>query len=288
VDPSAVDGAKDDRLVWLAPGFPAVGDTRPAAPGNVASLMRQLDAELPPSTPLVVVVPAVLDGVDAERPRLSRRVVWRIIPQPATQRVAPRTTPPPLVVRHAAGAQEGVRYFRAAAIAWAEPGAAPAFEAGPPDAPVGAGARHLVWLGSGPLPAPVVSWIRNGGTALLGRDARQPVDVETGVAWADPLGEPLVLSGRLGRGRVLRLTRTLAPASIPQLVEPDFPDVLARMLVYTPPPARVAAADHAPLAGAAAYGQPPLELRPWLALVVALIFAGERWLATRRRRAPAP
>jgi hypothetical protein len=191
-------------------------------------------------------------------------------------------------VRYAPQAQDAVRYFRAAATAWTAPGATPGFEAAPLDVPVSAGTRHLVWLGFGPLPAPVVAWIRSGGTALLARDVRQPVEAEAGVAWRDPVGEPLVLAGRLGRGRVLRLTRPLVPAALPQLVEPEFPDVLSRMLAPAPPPARVAAADHAPLLGAAAYGQPPLELRPWLALVIALIFALERWLATSKRRASAP
>jgi hypothetical protein len=87
---------------------------------------------------------------------------------------------------------------------------------------------------------------------------------------------------------VLQLTRPLQPASIPQLVEPEFPDALLRMLDPTPPPARVAAADHAPLVGAAPYAQPPLELRPWVALLIALTFLLERWLATSRRRAVAP
>jgi hypothetical protein len=260
---------------------------KPPPAANLVSLVRQLDSELPPATPLVVAVPAVLEGVDAERPRLSRPVAWRAVPQ-GTQPVRPAPSPPALVVRYAPRAQDGVRYFRAAAAAWAAPGAAPAFEAAPLDVPVSASARHLVWLGSGPLPAPVVSWIRNGGTALLARDVRQPVEAEAGVAWRDPVGEPLALVGRLGRGRVLRLTQPLVPSALPQLVEPEFPDVLARMLSPPPPPARVAAADHAPVRGAAAYGQPPFELRPWLAFVIALIFAVERWLATSRHRAPAP
>jgi len=280
--------ARDDRLVWLAPGFPAVRDGPPAASAGLVSLIRQLDAELPPSTPLTLVVPAVLESVDAERPRLSRQVTWRVLPQAPAPQPARPAPPPALVVRYAPGAQDGVRYFRAAAIAWTEPDAAPAFEAAPADQPIDATARHLVWLAPGPLPDPVAAWIRTGGVALLAHDVRQPLEAETGVAWRDPVGAPLAVSSRLGDGRVIRLTQPLAPAAVPQLVEPDFPDALARMLAPAPPPARVAAADHSPLAGAAAYGQPPYELRPWLALVIGLIFLAERWLATRSRRSPAP
>ena len=119
-------------------------------------------------------------------------------------------------------------------------------------------------------------------------DARIPVEGETVPVWRDAAGAPLAVAGRLGRGRVIRLTRALEPAALPQLVEPTFPDALAVMLDPPPAPARVAAADHSPLTGAAPYDQPPLDVRPWLALLIALVFAGERWLATRRRRAVAP
>ena len=64
---------------WLAPGFPPLDRAAPAGPLPVASLLRQLDAELPPDAPLTVVVPATLEGADAERPRLSRRVTWRVV-----------------------------------------------------------------------------------------------------------------------------------------------------------------------------------------------------------------
>lgn len=280
----AADTSEPRRLVWLAPDFPAIGAATPTTPTDIVSLIRQLDAELPPQTPVEVVVPAVLDGVDAERPRLSRRVTWRIVPQPpAAQPAEPATPPPSLVVRYAAEAEGGVRYFRAAATAWTAPGLAPGFDPGLVDRPLGPNARYLVWLAPGPLPAPVVGWIREGGVALLSRDTRSPADGPMNVAWRDPVGQPLAFAGSLDRGRVVQLTRALEPADIPQLLEPDFPDALLRMLVPPPAPMRVSAADHAPLTGGAAYDQPPFDLRPWLALLIALLFGVERWLATRRR-----
>lgn len=279
---------ESDRVVWLSPGFPEVGGGTPGGPGPVVSLIRQLDAELAPETPVQVIVPATLDGVDAERPRLSRRVAWRVGPEGRSTDAPPVITPINLTVRHGPEQREAVRYFRAAATAWTGANAAPAFEAAGVDRPLGRGVRHLVWLAPGPLLEPVLTWIRAGGTALVAVDTRAPVDGETRVAWRDDRGEPLAVSGRLGQGRVIRLTRPLEPAAIPQLVEPAFPDDLARILSPPPAPARVPAAEHAPLAGAASYAQPPLDLRSWLALMIVLLFAVERWMATRPRRALAP
>jgi hypothetical protein len=196
--------------------------------------------------------------------------------------------PPAITVRYSPQAADGARYFRAAATAWAAPGARPSIDAAPVDQPLGREARHLVWLAAGPLPDPVVGWVEKGGAVLLAREARLPIEGETSTAWRDDEGAPLVLAGRFGRGRVLQFTRALEPAALPQLIEPDFPDALAEILAPPPAPARVAAAEHRPLVGAAPYEQPPLDLRPWLALLIALIFAVERWLATGRREAAAP
>lgn len=279
--------ADGDRVVWLTPGFPGHGALAPAAPADPVSLIRQLDAELPQGAPVELVVPATLNGVDAERPRLSRRVEWTVGAEgPAPPVQAPR--PLALAVRFTPEAESAVRYFRAAATAWTPADAEPAFEVEPVDRPVPAGTRHLVWLAAGPVPAPVERWVRNGGVILTSLEARIPVEGETVPVWRGAAGEPLAVAGRLGRGRVVRLTRDLEPAAIPQLVEPTFPDALMDMLDPPPAPARVAAVDHAPLTGAAPYDQPPLDLRPWLALLIALVFVVERYLATRRRRAVAP
>lgn len=275
-----------DRVVWLAPGFPERA-LSPAAPEDPISLIRQLDAELPADTPVELVVPANLDSVDAERPRLSRRVEWTVGAEGPAPRVAAHR-PLALTVRFAPEAEDAVRYFRAAAASWTPADAEPAFDDAATDRGVPSNARHLIWLASGPVPAPVERWVRDGGVILTSLEARIPVEGETVPVWRGTAGEPLAVAGRLGRGRVIRLTRYLEPAAIPQLVEPTFPDALAAMLDPPPAPSRVAAADHAPLTGAAPYDQPPLDLRPWLALLIALLFAGERWLATRRQRAVAP
>ncbi len=288
VDPEKIETADDDRVVWLAPDFPLVSDGDPASSGALSSLIRQLDAELPPETPVTMIVPAILDGVDAERPRLSRRVEWRVMPGSAPRQSTTRATPPALTVRYSDESKNSVRYFRAAATAWAEADGPIAFEAALVDRPLHAQARYLIWLSASPLPDPVMAWIRQGGTVLLSRDASLPVDSQANAVWRDALGDPLVMANPLGEGRVLRLTRSLEPEAMPQLIEADFPDHLARILVPPPLPGRVRAADHVPLTGGVAYDQPPYDVRPWLALIIALIFGIERWLATHSKRAVAP
>src|SRR3546814_3381576 len=72
---------------------------------SFSSLLREMDATLPAGTPLTVLVPPVLVGADAERPRLSRQVEWRVVPgsdSTASDAPAPATTAiPTLMVRHA-------------------------------------------------------------------------------------------------------------------------------------------------------------------------------------------
>ncbi len=290
VDPAQIIEAapQEARLVWLAPGFPRLGDAAPEASADTISLIRQLDAELSPDAPLDVVVPPVLEDADAERPRLTRPVNWRVSDQAAGAGLPAPPAAPALTIRHAAEAEDSARYIRAAAGAWAPPDAEPALDVAAVDQPLASGTRHLVWLASGPLPEAVVDWIEDGGVVLLSHDARLDLDTPPTAAWSDAGGRPLATAGAHGRGRVVQFTRALEPAAMPQLLDADFPDALERLLVPPVTPTRVAAADHAPLTGARSYDLPPLDIRPWLALLIALLFAVERWLATSARRGAAP
>ncbi|MBB5747680.1 BatA domain-containing protein [Brevundimonas variabilis] len=294
VAPGVSSGIKEslagagDRVVWLTPGFPRFDGSPPASTSGTVSLIRQLDAELPPATPLTLVVPEILEGADAQRPILSRKVEWVVTDSTlAAQRPSARPVPV-LVVRHAPGVTDPVRYFRAAATAWAAPGTGPRFQAAPAAVPLDRGTVALVWTAPGALPEPVVNWIEDGGTALLSMDTRLPIEGHATVAWRDAIGLPLATAETAGRGRVIRLTRPLEPSALPELLEADFPDTLLGLLTPSPAPSRVAAAAHAPLEGASPYDQPPFDLRPWLALVIALLFGAERWMATRSARAVAP
>jgi hypothetical protein len=277
---------RGERRVWLAPGFPSLDQPAPTASAPFASLVRQLDAETPGKTPITIVAPPDLSG-DAERLYLTRKVDWRIAAAARRPTATPAPAPPSLTVRYAPSNEGAIGYFRAAATAFAEPGKPPAFDAALVDSPLPRTARYLVWLSSAPMPAPILDWIEAGGVALLTYDAPSPVEGVQPPVWRDAEGAPLATAGRFGKGRVLRLALPLEPSVLPALVEPDFPEQLWTLLAPPPAPDRVAAADYAPSVRAipgATYNPPPVSLRPWLALLIALIFAAERWLATRRER----
>ena len=281
--------ARGARAVWLAPGFPDLGRPPPAAASPAASLLRQLDADLPPRATLTVLVPPVLQGADAERPRLSRAVDWRLSPGAApARRPSPETTPA-LVVRYDPPHEGDVRYLRAAATAWSPPSAPAAFEAAPVTERLPEGARWIAWAAAGPLPDRVRSLAARGAVLLLSADA-EAGGLGPGVPlWRDAAGRPLAEGGPLGRGRWRRFTRPLTSEATPELLQADFPARLREMLAGPPPaPGLVEARSYTPLTGARA-GIPAAEdLRPAVALLAVALFALERGLATRRRRAPAP
>ncbi|MFC3714063.1 BatA domain-containing protein [Sphingoaurantiacus capsulatus] len=280
VDVSGLTLADDAERRWLAPGFPPLTATPPPA-GSVASLVRQLDAELPAGAPLTVVVPERLAGLDSERLRLTREVEWVVragTMQAATVAAAP---PPSLAVRYAAGEANTLRYLRAAAVAWQAPDQPLRYAAASADAPLPARSEVLVWLVPGDLPAAVHSWVKAGGTALIG--------MSTNVDMAGGTRGDIATEVSRGRGRLLQLTQPLAPAAMPALLEPDFPQRLRALLADAPPPPTQAfAADVAPLRGASGYVPPAREVQPWLALLIAALLIVERWMATRRTRRVAP
>ena len=283
-------GEAEARIHWLAPGFPELEKEAPTAALPFAGLLRQLDAELPAKVALTVFVPEQLQGADAMRPQLSRGVQWKIVPgaMPAQKPVA--VTASELVVRHSEDRVDAVRYLRAAAAAWQPtPDAVANFSSAAVTQPLPANMRTLVWLAPGPLPAAITDWINAGGTALLDAQAEFKFPATTTVYWRDAVGAPLVEGAALGEGRVLRFTRPFNAAAMPQLLEPDFPRELRDLLqARAPAPSRVMASDYTPVAGGASYAQPPRDLQPWLALLIALLLVIERWLATRRRRGVAP
>lgn len=276
--------AKTGRAVWLAPGFPPMAAPAPRSCASLVSLIRELDANLPPAAPLTFIVPSILEA-DSERLQLSRVVRWVVAPDAPSLPAANPTKLPRLVVRYAPAFEDQVRWFRAAAAAWAPPGTPAAFEEAPAEAPLPAGsASRLVWLAPGPAPATLLSWVRSGGVALLAREAEVEQIGEWTPIWFDASGERLAEVHRFGAGRFVRVTRRLEPASLPNLLEPNFPEALAQILAPMPPPARVRAIDFAPAkAGGAGDMRSPIDLQPWFALLAALLFGLERWLATRGR-----
>ncbi len=272
--------------VWLAPGFPSLDRPVPDGPIAVSSLLRQLDAELPRAVRLTIVVPPEI-AADAERPRLSRAVVWRIVGGGMPSR--PPTPAPPvgLLIRYAVGRENAARYIRLAATAWQAPGHAPNIDIAPVSQPLRQTGWPLVWLVPGLVPAALYDRVQSGGTILL--DVAAATDIAMDTAWADAAGKPLVVSAALGRGRILRLQRRLSSQAMPELLEPDFAVRLASLLAQPhAAPTRVAARDIAPTADGPTYTPPAQDLRAWLALLIAAVFFVERLLASGRRvRVPA-
>ncbi|USU13514.1 BatA domain-containing protein [Sphingomonadaceae bacterium OTU29THOMA1] len=268
------------RRIWLAPGFPAVDTPPPTGRQPIASLIRQLDAELPPKTRLTIVVPRLFDGADAERPTLSRTVTWRIAGDGRGSAAAVPAAPPALRYDPA---HPGARYLAAAirALGGTDIGYRSVAVQG------GAAGRALIWLGAGPIPRSIIDHIEAGETILVSPDAIFSAGATVPV-WRDAMGAPLVDMQPLGKGRLLRFTRALSPAAMPQLLDPDFPHRLAALFARPPEPARVAAEAYAPRAGGLAPTPPARPLWPWLAVTVAALFVIERWLATRAGRAPVP
>ncbi|MCL6710801.1 BatA domain-containing protein [Pseudomonas sp. R2.Fl] len=284
-------GGTDSESRWLAPGFPPLDSPAPASPVPTASLLRELDADLPPEVALTVVVPAWFDGADGERPRLSRVVNWREVPRSPPPAFQPGAAEPPVLsVRHAPERQDALRYLRAAAESWGG-GTATANRLSVADIgqPLADDARALIWLAPGEIPSAIRRWVAAGGTALLDEQASAGDDIAMAPYWTDETGAVIVEGGALGQGRVLRFTRPLQPSVMPQLLEPVFPARLRELFAEPmPAPSRVAARDHAPLPGAAAYPQAPRDLQPWLAMLIALLLVLERGWATSRRRSAAP
>lgn len=266
----------DARLHWLAAGFPALDTPNPGDRQPISSLLRELDAQLPPQTPLIVLAAPRFDGTDAQRPRLSRPLQWHVIDASgvamrAVENAQPRAPAAPrLVLPTDAGHAAGLRYLRAAQRAWQAGDTAPAVQ---------------VRLQDGPLPPELRRQVEAGGTALLGADVVVPAGIALSPLWRDTAGQPLVEGGALGDGRLLRFTRALQPQAMPELLEADFPQRLRELLQpAAAEPARVDARAYAPRTGGRAVPPPPHELQPWLALLIALLFALERMLATRATR----
>ncbi len=273
---------KDARLRWLAPGFPALDAPAPDTPQPVASLLRQLDAELDAAAPLIVLATPIFDGADAQIPRLSRTLDWRIAPgSPPGVRPPPEPGPPALHVIADAAHAAGARYLQAAASAWG--GSDAPIPTHAPDAALPADRTVIVaWLAEGALPEALQTRIAEGGTALLAADSPLPAGVDAVALWRDADGASLAEGAAFGRGRALRFNRALDPQVFPALLEADFPQRLRALLQGSAPePARADARTWRPLDGAAPWPESPRDLRPWLALLIALAFGAERWLAAR-------
>jgi hypothetical protein len=270
---------------WLAPGFPTIETPAASAPVPTASLLREIDSDLPPDAKLIVVVPEEVAGLDGERPLLSRAVEWHVVGgRMSTQPAAPREAIA-LSVRFAPAAESRLGYLRAAVAALnaRDPGRY-TLDAQAQDVAVGGSVRDLVWLGPDTPPA-ITAWIEAGGTAIIDDQAH----ADGAPIWRDAKGNVIARVQPLGRGRRVTLAAALSPETFPALLDGDFPQHLADLLEGAPPaPARASADALRPALAASATGQSPLPtsakpLDPWLALLIAALILIERVIATRSR-----
>ncbi|MFT3792510.1 MAG: BatA domain-containing protein [Rudaea sp.] len=284
-DARAAAGVVDAEWHWLAPDFPRVEEAPPAASVAVASLLRELDATLPPAAALTVVVPEQLAGLDGERPRLSRAVDWRIVPGSTSDTVASTPEPVRLAVRYTPESEPALRYLRAAVAAWNQRERGHyELDAQPADVPVADTTSWLVWLAP-PSPA-LARWLDAGGTALVSHDA----DTNGEPLWRDTGGRVLAHRVANDKGCRIALHGGFTPADLPELLDADFPDRLRTAFDPAPAaPTRAAAATMRPRVEA---GPEAMSLRSptsaraldvWLALLIAILFLLERFVATRVR-----
>jgi hypothetical protein len=288
VDPAAaravVEGSPTEWH-WLAPAFPALDAAAPAPAGeDFASLLRQLDAELPPGAALQVVVPQELSGLDAERLQLHRAVEWHVV---AGNTLAPSAIPAhtgndlQLALRYDAQHTAGLALVRALAAAWRAAGLNVTVDEAQSDTAPAAGVDALFWLGA-ELPDPLRQWTRAGGTLIASDPAasgQAPGTSDTDAGLPAPI--------TLGRGRLLLFSAPLDPVSNAALRNPELPTRLLTLLRHdTTPPDRAPAASVSPLrvTETTPNTAAATSLDTWLALLAALLFLAERILSLRAAR----
>lgn len=280
----AVAGEIDAQWHWLAPGFPRIDEPVTLTQIPTASLLRQLDAELPSSAALTVVVPEQLAGLDGERPRLSRAVDWRVVSGRMSEAAPSNAAPIRLAVRYAAESEHSLRYLRAAIAAWnqREPGRYE-LDAQAAGVPIADTSDWLVWLA--PSSPALIRFLEDGGTALMANRA----GAEGEPLWRDAAGRVLALESSSGRGRMIALPGALNPTDLPPLLDADFPDRLhAAFAGESPAPTRALAQAAAPRAEATSRSTgysltQTRPLDPWLVILIAALFLLERVVATRPR-----
>jgi len=276
----------------LSAGFPPL-DTPSSPEAPVSSLLRQLDADLPAATPLTVIVPDILGGLDAERVQLGRAAEWHVLPGAAAPDAAraepgaPVNQPLVIAVRHDAAGTAELPVVRALAAAWAAAGKAVTLDIASSSDPLPDNPGWLIWLG-GPLPPSVAAWLRRGGNALASRQALSGEPAVSGeVVLSEEDGTPVLRERLLGEGRILSTPVPLAVGDMPMLSDPGFPQRLFALLAAPIlPPDRAAAVDVAPLQREGRFAGPVQPLRGYLASWIGALFLCERLLAIRRRAGP--
>jgi len=297
---------------WLLPDFPLIAARTPVADDAVAvaSLLRELDSELPAGVALHVLAPPLLQGLDGGSVRLSRAVDWQTVNSAPAAPVLPKTSAPLRISLRQPTPTAAATYLQAAVAAGNHGGTERyRLSVDAPDAALDATTSVVFWLAGEPSPA-LLRWVEDGGTALLdaasaeqsppdsaealaGDAHNQPVALPRDehdqplVLARDARNQPLLRAQPRGRGRLLRFAAPLQPQTLPLLLDSTFPTVLlSHLQPEQPAPDRAAAAGVAPLTGAVRADAAPRPFSSWLLLAVALLALAERalsFLSARRR-----
>lgn len=277
---------------WLAPGFPTLSGTATPTTSDSASLLREIDAELPATSRISIIVPRIVDGLDGERATLSREVEW--IAVDGTMPAIPARdddAPTRLLVRYDDSQPANAGYVDALEKAWQIDWPTVSIDRGGIDAALPDDARWLLWL-SPQRPELLQRWIENGGIAVATPAADDMKLIDSEIVWRDEHHNVIASSQRVGKGRLVRLSGAFAPSELPALLDTDFPqrlhDVFAGPL---PAPTRALAAALKPERALTASSTATASLATrttldaWFALAIAILFAIERVWASGRRGA---
>ncbi|WP_312252780.1 BatA domain-containing protein [Stenotrophomonas sp.] len=276
LDAGALRGGADAaNWHWLAPGFPSIEQAPVPGSATLPSLLRELDAQLPAGTPLIVHVPDPLPGLDGARVQLSRDVQWHTHPLALTAERA-QAAPPRLRVQ-ADAPSAAQHWVNALQRAWG-------VQAAPDTLPVDAlpaRGETAVWTRGEALPARWQAWLGDGGQVLT---AAKPA-ANASVLLRDASGAPLLWQQRVGRGRLLSLPADWNVAKTEALRDPHLPRALLLALQPPAPPRLGNALDQAPQRAALPAATAPVrEPTAWLLLAIVLLFALERCMASSARR----
>lgn len=273
---------------WLAPSFPAIESPPPAtSAAGFSSLIRELDAQLPKSAAITIVLPESLGGLDAERLRLSRTINWRVVPGRMPERQTSPAIIPALAIRSDVSSKQSDAFFKAAYAVWQNdfpPQKRQAMEIIANDQQTPANAALWLDLRNQPLTDAARRWVEQGGSLMLGPATALP-ETSKDVLWRDDQGNAVLTSQTSGKGRFLQWQRSLNAKALPLLEYGDFPQRLHRLVhAATTQPDRAMAKDLLPRLGAAHPPSAPQPLLPWFALAAVVLFVCERWLASGRLR----
>lgn len=275
----------DARVHWLLPGFPQVtSDTAPADDAPRASLLREFDDGLADADRLTVLVPPLVQGLDAQRIELRHAVDWQIVPA-AVRPIEPiiNASPRKVALRHAAEQSAALRYLRAALASWSESAQqAWLIDDRPADAPLDADTRWLIWLDS-PLPDSIQAWVERGGRVLVNAGAPSTATA----IWRNEKGDVIASVLQRGKGRIIHLLPPFEPAQFPALLDAGFPERLKSLFAED---RQGSASDLAENVRPRLSGEPGQPLRTpldsLLTGLVVVMFMLERVLASRRRSSP--